>query len=146
MRALIPFSGLTTFRRDMDRLFDRFFEGESPELRAFGEWVPSVDVSENKDKVIVKAEIPGIEAKDLEVSISDGMLTIKGEKKEEKEEKGEHFHRSERAYGTFVRTLRLPASIDGKTADATFKNGVLTITAAKSAAAKGTTIPVKAAA
>jgi HSP20 family protein len=146
MRALVPFSGLTSFRREMDRLFDRFFEGESLDLPAFGEWMPKVDVSEGKDHVTVKAEVPGIDAKDLDVSVHDEVLTIRGEKKDEKEEKGEHSYRKERSYGSFARSIRLPAPVDATKADATFKDGVVTIKLAKAARAKGTTIAVKAAA
>jgi HSP20 family protein len=130
----------------MDRLFDRFFDGEGLELPAFGEWMPKVDVSENTDKVTVKADIPGIDAKDIEVSIHDDTLTIRGEKKHEKEQKDEHSYRAERSYGSFSRTIALPTPVDATKAEATFKNGVVTITLVKAARAKGTTIPVKTAA
>lgn len=147
MREVVPFGGLTGLRREMERLFDRFFDGEVLELPDFGAWSPKVEVSENKDKVIVKAEVPGIEAKDLEVSSEDPRrLTIKGEKKQEKEEKGEHYYRSERSYGAFSRTILLPAPVDAGKAEASFKNGVVTITLPKAAGAVGKTIPVKSAA
>jgi HSP20 family protein len=108
--------------------------------------MPKLDVTENKDHVTVKAEIPGIDAKDLDVSVHDETLTIRGEKRQEKEEKGEHSCRTERSYGAFSRTIRLPAPVDASKAEATFKDGVVTIKLAKAARAKGTTIPVKAAA
>jgi HSP20 family protein len=146
MRALVPFTGFTGLRREMDRLFDRFLEGETMELPAFGEWMPKVDVSENKDQVTVKADVPGIDAKKLDVSVEDDVLTIRGEKTEEKEEKGEHTHRRERSYGAFVRSVRLPGPVDATKAEATFKDGVVTVKLAKAARAKGTTIAVKAAA
>jgi HSP20 family protein len=147
MRELVPFGGLGGLRREMERVFDRFFDGEVSELRALGTWSPNVEVSENKDKVVVKAEVPGIDAKDLEVSCEDPRrLTIKGEKKQEKEEKGEHSYRSERTYGAFARTISLPAPVDAAKAEASFKNGVVTITLPKAAGAAGKTIPVKAAA
>ena len=146
MREVVPFgAGLGRMRHQMERMFDRFFDGEGFELRELGAWSPKVEISENKDKVTVKAEVPGIEAKDLEI-ISDEQrrLTIKGEKKQEREEKGEQYYRSERAYGAFSRTIVLPAAVDASKAEASFKNGVLTITLPKSAGAVGTTIPVKA--
>jgi HSP20 family protein len=147
MDALVPFGSLTGLRREMDRLFDRFFERETFKLPELQEWTPSVEVSENKDKVIVKAEVPGIDPKEIEITAEDpNHLTIKGEKKHEKEEKGEHYYRAERSYGAFARTVRLPASVDPAKAEATFKNGVVTITLTKAPAASGKTIPVKAAA
>jgi HSP20 family protein len=147
MRELVPFGGLGGLRREVERLFDRFFDGEVLELGELGAWSPKIEVSENKDKVIVKAEVPGIEAKEIEVSAEDPRrLTIKGEKKQEKEEKGEHHYRSERTYGAFSRTIFLPAPVDAAKAEASFKNGVVTITLPKAAGAAGKAIPVKTAA
>jgi HSP20 family protein len=128
----------------MDRLFDRFWEEDFRQLPSMGEWAPALDVSETKDAVMVKAEIPGMESKDIQLSLHDQFLTLKGEKKQEKEEKEEHYYRSERSYGAFVRTVRLPATVDGSKVTATFKNGLLTVTLPKAPAAKGTTIPIKA--
>jgi HSP20 family protein len=92
---LVPwraFGELSSLRRDMDKLWDRF-SGETPFAKTFGEtWLPSVDISETKDNFVVKAELPGLEAKDVNVSISGDVLTIKGEKKTEEEEKDEHYH------------------------------------------------------
>lgn len=143
MRALTPWSGLSTLRHEMDRLFDRFWEGEFPTLPTAAEWAPAMDLSETKDALIVKAEIPGIEPKEIEVALQGEVLTIKGEKEEEREEKDKHYYRKERTYGAFARSLRLPAAVDGSKVTASFKNGLLTITLPKAPAAKGTTIPVK---
>jgi HSP20 family protein len=129
----------------MDKLFERFFESGARELPSVGAWEPKVDVAETKDAITVKAEIPGVEGKDISVTVSDGVLTIKGEKDEEKEEKDKHFHRVERSYGAFARVMRLPAAVDGGKATASFKDGVVTITLPKAPEAKGTSIPVKAA-
>ena len=104
-----------------------------------------VDVSETKDALIVKAEIPGVEQKDINVSLQDQVLTIKGEKHLEKEEKDERYHRVERTWGAFTRAFRMPAAIAGDKVSATFKDGTLTITLPKAPEAKGTTIPVKSA-
>jgi HSP20 family protein len=144
MHAMMPWTG-ANLRREMDRLFERFFEpGWPPELPTIGEWAPSLDVSETKDSVVVKMEVPGIEAKDISVSLQENGLTVKGEKKQETADKDERYHRVERSYGAFTRTVRLPAAVDGSKVAAGFKNGLLTVTLPKAAGAKDTTIPVKA--
>src|SRR5262245_56477368 len=112
MRALTPWSGLGTLRQEMDRLFDRLVEPRWEAFDVGGEWVPKVDVSETKEAVTVKAEIPGVEQKDMHVTIQGDTLTIKGEKQQQKEEKDEHYHRVERSYGAFARSFRLPAAVD----------------------------------
>lgn len=147
MRALTPWTGMTSLRRDMDRLFDRFFDSEPgwEALEFGGEWAPKVDLSETKEAYVLRAEIPGVEQKDVHVSLQDQILTIKGEKSKEKEEKDEHYHRKERSYGAFTRAMRLPAAVDASKVAASFKDGVLTVTLPKTPAAKGTTIPIKAA-
>jgi HSP20 family protein len=144
MRSLMPWTGMASLRQEMDRLFDRFFEARTDELPALGEWAPSMDVSETKDAVVVKVEVPGMESKDLEVTLQENTLLVKGEKKQEKEEKDERYHRVERSYGAFVRSVRLPVGVEGAKVDAKFKNGLLTVTLPKTAAAKATPIPVKA--
>jgi HSP20 family protein len=131
-------------KKEMDRLFDRFWEGDFPQLPSMGDWAPALDVSETKDAVMVKAEIPGMDPKEIQLSLQDQVLTLKGEKKQEKEEKDEHYYRAERSYGTFVRAVRLPTPVDGSKVAATFKNGLLTVTLPKAPTAKGTTIPIKA--
>jgi HSP20 family protein len=128
----------------MDRLFDRFFESPWSELPALGDWTPAVDVSEGKDAITLKAELPGVDPKDVSVSLEGDVLTIKGEKEQKKEEKDERQHRIERSYGAFMRSMRLPAAVDGSKVTATFKNGVVTVTLPKAQGAKGTTIPIKA--
>jgi HSP20 family protein len=128
----------------MDRLFDRFFESPWGDIQMLGEWTPALDVTENKDTITVKAELPGVEAKDVSVSLEGDLLTIKGEKEQAKEEKDERRHRVERSWGSFMRAVRMPAPVDGSKVTAAFKNGVITVTLPKSPVAKGTTIPVKA--
>ena len=144
MRALAPWRGMETLRQEMERVFDRFFEPRWDELEAVGAWAPKLDFSETKDAFVVKAEVPGVEQKDISVSIQDQMLTVKGEKHKEKEEKDEKYHRVERSWGAFARTIALPAGVDTGKVDATFKDGVLSVKLPKTPAAKGTTIPVKA--
>lgn len=142
MRAPTPWTG-TGLKQEMDRLFERFFESPWSELPALGDWTPAIDVTEGKDAITVKAEVPGVDPKDINVSLEGDILTIKGEKEQKKEEKDERQHRIERTYGAFVRTVRLPAAVDGGKVNAAFKNGVVTVTLPKAPGAKGTTIPVK---
>lgn len=138
-----PFGGLTSLRREMDDLWDRFF-GEKPVPTRFtGEWLPSVDVSETEDKVLIKAELPGLDAKDVSVSMSGDLLTIKGEKKKEEEEKDEHHHYIERYYGSFQRSFRLPVNIQSDKIEASFEKGVLKVILPKAEEAKKKEIEIK---
>ena len=144
MRALTPWKGMDSFRTEMERVFDRFFEPGWYAPEGAGAWAPKLDLSETKDAYMIKAEIPGVEQKDLSVSLHNQILTITGEKHKEKEEKDEKYHRIERSWGEFTRSIMLPGAAETEKVDATFKNGVLTMTLPKTQAAKGTTIPVKA--
>lgn len=152
---------LQTLRRQVDRLFDDFQRGYwhlpfsrtvldvEPFWRgdvAFGA-VPSVDIVEKDDVYKVSAELPGISAGDIEVRFSDGMLTIAGEKEEDKEEKKKDYFLSERRFGSFKRSFRVADGVDADKIEASFKNGVLTVTLPKTAEArkKTKTIAVKAA-
>ncbi len=138
------FSELTTLREEMDKMWNRFFGGEWPSLETFrGEWAPSVDVSETKDSVVVRAEVPGLEPKDIDISLSNDVLTIRGKKEQEKEEKEENYHRIERSYGSFSRSIRLPREVQGNKIKANYKNGVLRITLPKSKEAKEIKIKVE---
>jgi HSP20 family protein len=122
-----------SFRQEMDRMFDRLFEGRA--LAPWGEewtgFAPSVDVVETDDEVKVTAELPGLAAQDVDVTVSHNTLTLKGEKKQEHEEKGENWYRTERSYGSFERAVTLPQGTDTEQAEAAFDKGVLTITFAK---------------
>ncbi len=144
------------FRRSMDRLMDDFFRGfhgwPSP-MQWFGssEWgdgtfVPRVDVKNEDKQIVIEAELPGITEKDVEVSLSDDSITIKGEKKQETEEKEKNYYRLERSYGSFRRTLPLPVTVETDKAEAKFKNGVLRIVLPKTkeAIAQAKKIPIKA--
>jgi HSP20 family protein len=146
MRALLPPNGVTNLRREMDRLFDRMWERNvrvPDEFTPLLEWTPALDVYELNEEIVVKAEIPGIEPKDVQVNLNNQMLTIAGEKKFEKELKDEKFYRMERASGSFARTVNLPTPVDGSKVTALFKNGILTVTLPKSPVAKGSMIPIK---
>ena len=141
MRALVPDGGMTSFRKEMDRFLERFWDAEETPID--GAWNPRVDLSETQEALMLKAEMPGIEPKDLQLTIENGIITLQGEKRNESEEKGERYYRTERNYGTFVRSLRLPANVDATKVTALFKNGVLTVTMPKAADALGTTVPIK---
>jgi HSP20 family protein len=140
-----PFREVSRLHREMDRLWDDFF---GPARKAFrpleAEWAPAVDVSETADKVVIKAEVPGMEAKDIDISLSGDVLTVKGEKKSEREEKKESYHLVERSYGSFTRSLRLPAAVEADKIQANYKRGVLTITCPKKEEAKAKAIEIKA--
>jgi len=121
-----PFS---TMRREMDRLFDEFRGvGGGPYTAEAAAFAPAVNVRQTEKGVEVTAELPGIDEKSVEVSLADNALTIRGEKKEEKEEKGENWYMSERSFGSFVRTIPMPIEVDEGKVAAQFKNGVLTVT------------------
>jgi HSP20 family protein len=114
--------------------FDRFFEDFTLPSLPFedNEWLPAFDVSETDKELIVKADVPGMDKKDINITVSDGMLTIKGEKKHEEKEENEHYHRVERRYGVFSRTMRLPQEVEADKVDASYKDGVLSIRLPKS--------------
>lgn len=149
MFELVPWRerrALSPLGREIDRIFDRFFS-ERP-FRLFDEdggWAPSVDVSETGKEIRVKAELPGVDPKDINVSLHDGLLTIRGERKHEHEDKEENFHRIERSYGAFARSFRLPAEVDADKVKADYKDGVLKIRLPKTKEESVKKIEVKAA-
>lgn len=137
----------STIQSEMDQLFDRFFRGdwEAP-LSLFGGragWGPSVDVADGEKEVVVKADIPGVEPRDLDISISGSTLTIAGEKKEVHEDKGKDYYRSERHVGSFRRAVELPSTVDSEKVNAEYKNGVLTIRLEKVQSARPRKIAVR---
>jgi len=134
---------LVGFKSELDRLFNRFFDIDFPITREFfkeGQWLPRVDVSEGKTEITVQAEIPGCDAKDIDVSLDGRTLTIKGEKKQNKEE---NFHRVERSYGSFTRRMNLPSEVDQENIDASYKKGVLKLVFKKTKATEGKKIEIK---
>ena len=137
--ARSPFRELA---REMEETFGRFFPAWSEERGST--WMPAVDMVDEKDEIVVKADLPGLEQKDIEVTVQDGTLTIRGERKEEKEEKKEGYYYAERSYGAFVRSLPLPKGVDADKVKATFKKGVLEVRLPKAKEAKGKTVEVKA--
>jgi len=121
----------TALRREMDRLFDSFGRDVGWPTAGTAALAPSIDVSETDSELKIDADLPGVDEKDVDVAISDNVLTIKGEKKAEKEEKKKDFHLVERSYGSFSRSLTLPFAVDPGNAKPTFKNGVLSISLPK---------------
>lgn len=136
---------ISSLQSEMNRMLDRFFSGgdlfESG-MNA-GMWIPPVDLAETAEKITIKAEIPGIDPKEVNISIQENILLIKGEKKEEQEEKGKNYYRMERRYGSFSRSIDLPASVDTNKITAECKNGVLEITLQKKEEIKPKQIQVK---
>jgi HSP20 family protein len=134
-------------RSEMDRMFDRFFSepfGFADELApSFGAVSTAIDVTESEDGVVVRAEVPGVEPGDIDITLRGDVLSISGEKKEEHDETREGWHRTERTFGSFRRTVQLPSDVDPDSVDAEHKHGVLTIRLKKSETAKPKRIEVK---
>ncbi len=135
--------------REIEDMFDRYTRAmgwpsdRGQELMATGDWSPRVDISETDNEFLIKAEIPEVKKEDVKVSVDNGVLTIQGERKQEKEEKGEKFHRVERRYGNFVRSFTLPNNVDETKVKATFKDGMLNLQMPKTAETKPKAIEVK---
>jgi len=141
--ALVPWrnrarGGLVDLQDRINRMFDDLFRGFAPmpwaEERL--EWAPALNISESDEAVQVTAELPGVDPKEVDISLTEDVLTIQGEKKAEHEERERDYHRIERSYGSFTRTVRLPAAVDAEKVEATFKDGVLTINMPKREEAK----------
>ncbi len=138
-----PIRDLLSTQREFDRLFREAF---SP---VFGEtevstrsWAPPVDIFETENDIVLKAELPGIDPKDVEVRVEDNTLYLKGERKYEKEVNEKNYHRVERSYGSFARSFSLPNSIDSEKVKAEYKDGLLTLTMPKREEAKPKTIKI----
>ncbi len=139
-----PFKDLLRLQDELNRLF------ESEISRRMGEegltsssWIPPVDIYEDENNIVVKADLPGMDQKDIEVKVENNSLVIKGEKKFEDEEKKNNYHRIERFYGTFQRVFTLPDTVDVEKIKATYKNGVLEITIPKKPETKPKQIKVE---
>ena len=138
--------------REMEEILDRVnrnmtgrprLQGDSSqESMALADWTPSVDISETDQEYRIKMEIPGVQKEDVDVSINQGVLMIHGERKSEKEEQGEKYHRVERAYGSFARSFSLPEDVDDNGIDARFKDGMLFLKLRKSEKAKPKSIKI----
>lgn len=146
------FHPLAELHNELDRMFDRFFHSfggaslyDSALAGASRLLKPNVDIAESDKEYTITVEVPGVDKEGIQISLDDGTLTIRGEKKQEKEEKNKNYHRIERSYGSFQRVLSLPNDADSEKIDATFKNGVLTLTLPKIPGAQPSikTIPIR---
>lgn len=139
-----PFRELRGLQDEMNRLFSSSFSrGGSDEQMFGGAWNPNVDIFENKDNIVLEAELPGMKPEDVDISIENNLLTISGERKFEKKNEGDNFHRVERGYGSFTRSFTLPPTVTSENASAEFENGVLRLTLAKREEAKARRIEIK---
>jgi HSP20 family protein len=130
---------------DIDSAFGRMMRGwVSPVSFSEFDWNPRIDVSESDDEIVVKAEIPGVDPDDVDISIDESNLIISGEKKQESEEKGKNFYRAERSYGSFRRSFALPSGVDVEQVKASSKDGVLSIVIPKSNVSKSRKVEVEA--
>jgi len=130
------FRDIVSLQDEMNRLFETFAKGTDTQSLAEGTWAPSVDIYENKDSIIIDAELPGMDQKDISVTVNDNVLTIKGERKQEKEVKEENYHRVERSYGSFTRSFNLPVGVKADAIKANYKDGVLKVMLPKAEEAK----------
>ncbi len=138
-----PFRDLVTLREKMNRLFEDAVtaRGEDRDMIA-STWTPSVDIYETEDSIVLNAEVPGINEKDIEIKIEDNTLTLKGDRKFEKETTEENYHRIERSYGSFFRSFSIPRNVDQEKINAEHDNGVIRITMPKRPESKPKTVKV----
>ena len=141
-----PFRDLVSIQDELNRLFGRTFTGsESMRPAASGSWMPAMDVFETEDRIVATLELPGIEPKDVEVSVEDSTLTVSGKRDFASETNEENYHRVERRYGSFARSISLPQTVDTEKVSARFDKGVLTIEVPKVERAKPKRIEIEAA-
>ncbi len=142
-----PFRDLVTIQDEMKKLFEDFFVRDVPMKwmeEGDGSWMPNIDMVDNKDEIVLTAELPGFKKEDIKLSVEDHTITLSGEKKseyEEKEKKG-NYYRLERRFGSFTRSLELPAPVQGDKVKAIYKDGVLKVVLPKSEEAKKKEIPI----
>jgi HSP20 family protein len=137
-----PLRDLDSFQSDMNRLFDRFFEGRPPNGDRGRRWIPAMDLVETDENLVVRADLPGLSEDDVEIEIKDNVLTVSGERQAEHEEKGEGFHRVERSFGRFARSLSLPRGVDADKVQAGFSDGVLEVRIPKPEETKPTRVQI----
>ena len=137
-----PFGDLCNLQDDFSRMFEGFFERGARQSEDGGVWMPATDIQETKDDVVVSVEIPGMKKDEIKVTVQDNILTIRGEKKQEKEEKDINYHRIERNYGSFTRSFSLPTSVQADKISAIYEAGVLRVMLPKAEEAKPKEIPI----
>ena len=140
-----PIQELNELQNRFNTLFGRtaLRPGNGEEALALADWAPVVDISEDDKEFVIKAELPGLKRDEVKVTVEDGVLSISGERKTEKEEKNRKFHRVERSYGSFLRSFTLPEGADATKVNAEFTDGVLNVRLAKTPKAQPKTIEVK---
>jgi HSP20 family protein len=138
-----PFREMRSLQDEVNRVFNSSFNRSGDNELMRGAWSPSVDIYENKDQIVLEAELPGMKPEDVNISIENNVLTIHGERKFEKKDDKDNFHRVERSYGSFTRSFTLPPTVTSDAADAVFENGVLRLTLAKREEAKPRQIQIK---
>jgi len=139
-----PFRDLRTLQEEVNRLFTGSMpRGFDDEGIARGAWSPSVDIYENKDQIVLEAELPGTKREDFDLSIENNVITLRGQRQFEKKDESDNYHRVERAYGSFTRSFTLPNTVTGEGANAEYKNGVLRVTLPKREETKARRIEVK---
>jgi len=138
-----PFRELNLIRSQMDRIFENLVGRGEREEWGKTAWYPPVDIYETENSIVLKAELPGVDQKNLEIKVEDDTLTLKGEKKAERDTKTENFLRAERAYGAFQRSFTLPQTIEKENIKATLKRGILTVILPKKEEVKPKQIPIQ---
>jgi HSP20 family protein len=139
-----PFRDLRTLQDEVNRLFStNLSRAFGDEGIARGAWMPNVDIYENKDQIVLEAELPGMNREDFDLSIENNIITLHGERRFEKKDDGDNYHRVERAYGTFTRSFTLPQSVSAEGAAADYKNGVLRVVLPKREEVKARRIEIK---
>ncbi len=138
-----PFGELEDIQSRLNRFLNDALPARTDNGTFFADWTPPVDIEETDKEYLIKAELPDIKKEDVKVETLDGVLTIEGERKHEKEEKGKKFYKVERSYGKFVRQFALPSEVDAAKIQAEFKDGMLNIHLPKTAVAKPKAIEVK---
>lgn len=138
-----PFRELEEIQRRLNRMFTETAPRLSDEPFFVADWSPAVDIQESEKAYAVKVDLPDVKKEDIKVEMHNGTLTIEGERKQEKEEKGQKFHRIERQYGTFIRRFTMPTEIDEAKVEAEFRDGVLHVTVPKAVAAVVKPVEVK---
>jgi HSP20 family protein len=136
-------SGMFNMQREMNRMFDHFIRGVDEPGLLNDNWLPAVDVAEKDNEYVVNVELPGVNKDDVKITLESNILTIRGEKKTEKETNQKNFRRMERSYGSFQRSFTLPTSVKNDKIDAEYKDGILSITLPKAEEAKPKQIEVK---
>lgn len=145
-RELTPFpTDMLNMQREINKMFDSFFRGGTVDDGTLAPpvWSPAVDVAEQENEYRVKIELPGVSKDDVKITMQDNVLTIRGEKKQEKESKEPNYHRIERSYGAFQRSFTLPTTVKSDRIEATYKDGILSITLPKAEEARPKQIEVK---